>query len=253
VLGLLFCMAGVRALAVFGSASIPRLHEVGLSGEVLLFTLAVTALSGILIGVVPAWRLSRSDQQGILAQGPRGSSVGRGWSRHNRIGRLLVATQLALSLVLLVGAGLLVRSFTRVLRVPLGFKTYRRLWERLGSLTGVTAAGGVSALPLSQMMAWGPITVEGRTPAPGEAFINADIRVVGGDYFRTMEMTSCSPNNSGPDRTRSASVCARAGSTPPARRGSPWSAWWGGSSKTAWTRSPASRCTIRTPNSRPGP
>jgi predicted permease len=55
-------------------------------------------------------------------------------------------------------------------------------------LPGVEAAGGVSALPLSQMMAWGPITVEGRTPAPGEAFINTDIRVVGGDYFRAMEI-----------------------------------------------------------------
>jgi hypothetical protein len=67
-------------------------------------------------------------------------------------------------------------------------ETYRLLWERLSALPGVTAAGGVSALPLSQMMAWGPITVEGRTPAPGEAFINTDIRVVGGDYFRTMEI-----------------------------------------------------------------
>ena len=67
-------------------------------------------------------------------------------------------------------------------------ETYRQLWQRLSSLPGVTAAGGVSALPLSQMMAWGPITVEGRTPAPGEAFINADIRVVAGDYFRAMEI-----------------------------------------------------------------
>jgi predicted permease len=67
-------------------------------------------------------------------------------------------------------------------------ETYRRLWERLSSLPGVSAAGGVSALPLSQMMAWGPITVEGRTPAPGEAFINTDIRVVGGDYFEAMQI-----------------------------------------------------------------
>ena len=55
-------------------------------------------------------------------------------------------------------------------------------------MPGVDAAGFVSALPLSQMMAWGPITVEGRTPAPGEAFVNADIRVVGGDYFRAMQI-----------------------------------------------------------------
>ena len=68
------------------------------------------------------------------------------------------------------------------------FQTYRQLWERLGQLPGVTAAGGVSSLPLSQMFAWGPITVEGRTPPPGEAFINVDQRIVGGDYFRAMEI-----------------------------------------------------------------
>jgi predicted permease len=66
--------------------------------------------------------------------------------------------------------------------------TYRQLWERLTRLPGVTASGAVSALPLSQMMAWGPITVEGRTPPAGEQFINADQRIVGGDYFRAMEI-----------------------------------------------------------------
>ncbi len=138
--------------------------------------------------------------------------MGEGFSRRNRLRRLLVAAELALSVMLLVGAGLLARSFSRVLAVPPGFnpesvltfeltltgsqygeapvviETYRRLWEGLAGLPGVTAVGGVSALPLSQMMAWGPITVEGRTPAPGEAFINTDIRVVGGDYFRAMEI-----------------------------------------------------------------
>ncbi len=212
VVGVLFCLGGVRALAVFGSASVPRLHEIGVGSEVLLFTVAVAGLSGILFGLLPAWRLSRPDQ-GALLEGQRGSSsVGGGWSRRNRLRRLLVATELAMSVVLLVGAGLLVRSFSRVLQVPPGFnptnvltfeltltgrrhadppavvETYRRLWERLEELPGVTAAGGVSVLPLSQMMAWGPITVEGRTPAPGEAFINTDIRVVGGDYFRAMEI-----------------------------------------------------------------
>jgi len=112
----------------------------------------------------------------------------------------------------LVAAGLLLRSFARVQQVQPGFnprevltfeltltgrryekspavaEAYRQLWERLGRLPGVDAAGAVSALPLSQMMAWGPITVEGRTPAPGEAFVNADIRVVGGDYFRAMQI-----------------------------------------------------------------
>ena len=77
---------------------------------------------------------------------------------------------------------------SRYAEPPAVLETYRQLWQRLARLPGVTAAGGVSALPLSQMMAWGPITVEGRTPFPGEAFVNADIRVVGGDYFEAMQI-----------------------------------------------------------------
>jgi predicted permease len=67
-------------------------------------------------------------------------------------------------------------------------ESYRLLIERLAALPGVEAAGAVSALPLSQMFAWGPITVEGRTPPAGEEFINVDIRTVAGDYFRTMRI-----------------------------------------------------------------
>ena len=120
--------------------------------------------------------------------------------------------ELALSVMLVVGAGLLVRSFIRLQQVPPGFNpanvltleltmtgqrygdadavldTYREIWTRLSALPGVSAVGGVSSLPLSQMMAWGPITVEGRTPQPGEAFINVDQRIVSTDYFRAMEI-----------------------------------------------------------------
>ncbi len=67
-------------------------------------------------------------------------------------------------------------------------ETYRQLWERLERVPGVSAAGAVSHIPLSQMFAWGPITVEGRTPLPGESFINADIRISGGHYFDAMQI-----------------------------------------------------------------
>jgi predicted permease len=107
---------------------------------------------------------------------------------------------------------LLIRSFERVQNVPPGFNpanvltleltmtgrkyndqtavldAYRQLWERLSSLPGVRAAGGVTSLPLSQMFAWGPITVEGRVPPAGEEFINVDVRMVGGQYFAAMEI-----------------------------------------------------------------
>jgi predicted permease len=212
-LGVLLCVGFVRALVRLGSASVPRLDEIAVGPEVLLFTLAVSVLSGLLFGLVPAWQQSRPELSAELTEGARGSSAGGGlFSRRDGLKRLLVAGEIALAVVLLVGAGLLVRSFASVARVPPGFdpqgvltfelsasgpryaepaavlETYRQLWERLSALPGARAAGGITALPLSQMMAWGPITVEGRTPAPGEAFINADIRVVGGRYFEAMRI-----------------------------------------------------------------
>jgi predicted permease len=212
-LGLVLCAAGVRGLVRLGAASVPRLDEISVSPEVMLFTLALSLVSGLLFGLVPAWRAARPDLQATLTEGRRGSSAAGGlFSRRDGLRRLLVAGEFAVSLVLLVGAGLLVRSFAAVQRVSPGFdprgvltfeltltgpryaeaatvlETYRQLWPRLAAIPGVEAAGAVSALPLSQMMAWGPITVEGRTPAPGEAFVNTDIRVVAGGYFQAMRI-----------------------------------------------------------------
>ena len=213
LVGLVLCAASVRALVVLGSASVPRLGEIRVGPQELAFTALLAVASGLIFGLVPAWRLSRPELGATLGEGRRGSSgSGSVFSRRDGLRRLLVAGELALSVVLLVAAGLLIRSFARVQRVPPGFnardvltfeltatgtrypdspavlETYRQLWQRLAAIPGVDAAGGVSALPLSQMMAWGPITVVGRTLAPGEAFVNADIRVVGGDYFRAMEI-----------------------------------------------------------------
>jgi predicted permease len=208
-LGLLFSLWSVSWIKTLGSASVPRLHEIAIDGPVLAFTLALSLASAIVFGLVPALRAADLDLHEHLKEGTRGATLG---ARGQRTRRLLVVTELALSVMLLIGAGLLVRSFARLQQVPPGFtadnvltleltmtgrkygdvqvvlETYRQLWQRLARLPGVTASGGVSALPLSQMMAWGPITVEGRTPAVGEAFINADQRIVAGDYFRAMEI-----------------------------------------------------------------
>jgi predicted permease len=203
-------LAGIRAL---GSKSVPRLHEIAINGEVLLFTLGLSILSGIVFGLLPAFRASRLDLHGNLKDVGRGSAgAGAVWGRGQNLRRLLVMSELALSVMLLIGAGLLIRSFIQLQSVPPGFnasnvltleltmtgrkysdgaavfQTYRQLWDRLAHLPGVTAAGGISSLPLSQMMAWGPITVDGRAPAPGEPFINVDQRMAGGDYFRAMEI-----------------------------------------------------------------
>jgi predicted permease len=203
-LGVLFSLWSIRWIHVLGPNSVPRLNEISIDGGALAFTLAVSVLSALLFGLAPALRLSRLDLHASLQDAGRGSDgTGAVWGGGNRLRRLLVVSEMALSVVLLVGAGLLLRSFTRLLDVPPGFnpkgvltlgltmtgpryangpavlQTYKEMWQRLEHLPGVSAAGGVSALPLSEMYSWGPITIEGRTPPPGELFINADDRIVG--------------------------------------------------------------------------
>ena len=213
LLGVLLCIWSMHWIRVLGAASIPRLHDVGMDGRVLLFTLLLSSLSGILFGLAPALRSSRVDVYATLKDASRGSAGASAvWGRGSNTRRLLVISELALSVVLLIGAGLLVRSFVRLQDVPPGFNpqnvltfelamtghryddkqdilnTYRELWERLEKLPGTKAAGGISSLPLSDAAAWTPITIEGRAPLPGEKFINADARVVSGHYFQAMEI-----------------------------------------------------------------
>jgi predicted permease len=211
--GLLLASVGLDGIRLLGAASVPRIGEIELNSAVLLFTLVCSVASGVFFGIVPALRLGQTDLHAPLKDGGRRSSAGGAlWGRGHNLRRLLVTSELALSIVVLIAAGLLIRSFAHLQTVAPGFnphntltleltmsgrkytdaqvvfETYRQLWERVARLPGVVSAGGVSALPLSQMMAWGPITVEGRTPVPGEAFINADQRMVGGDYFAAMQI-----------------------------------------------------------------
>ena len=213
VLGLVFAVWSLQGIRALGSESVPRLDEIAINWQVLLFTFGVSVLSGILFGLAPAMRLTRVDLHGTLKDASRGASgTSSVWGRGRNVRRVLVVAELALSVMLLIGAGLLVRSFIRLQQVPPGFnpdnvltleltmtgrkyaeqgialETYRLLWQRLEQLPGVVGAGGVTALPLSQMMAWGPITVEGRVPSAGEKFINVDIRTAAGSYFKAMEI-----------------------------------------------------------------
>jgi predicted permease len=196
-----------------GAASVPRVTEIGINQGVLLFTLAIAVVAGLLFGAAPAWRLARVEVTAHLKEAGRGSAGAASvWAGGGNLRRLLVVSELALSVVLLIAAALLIRSFARVQDVPPGFNpsnlltlelsligqkysdqaaamnAFRDLWDRLARIPGVAAAGGVSSLPLSQMFAWGPITVEGRVPPAGEEFINVDMRMVGGAYFRAMEI-----------------------------------------------------------------
>jgi predicted permease len=211
--GLLLALWGVDRMRTLGQGSVPRLREIGVDADVLAFTLGISIASGLVFGLVPALRVTRVDLQGQLRDAARTmAGAGALWARGHHTRRALVVAELALSVMLLVGAGLLIRSFVRLLDVAPGFnpeqtltmelsmigrryvdaetviQTNRQIAERVTTVPGVSASGLGSALPLSQMFAWGPITVEGRAPQPGEAFINVDMRFVAGAYFQAMEI-----------------------------------------------------------------
>jgi predicted permease len=194
-------------------ASVPRFQDIQVDWHVLVFSLALSLLSGLLFGLVPALRVSRVNLSSILKDSGRGASEGGSlWGRRNHLRKLLIVFELALSLVLLIGAGLMIRSFAALQSVTPGFNgdqvltlgltmtgraykdhqhvldTYHALWDGLDHMPGVSASGGITSLPLSQMYAWGPITVEGQVLPPGENFINADERMVAGKYFEAMQI-----------------------------------------------------------------
>jgi predicted permease len=213
VVGMLLAVWTLKWIHVLGPKSIPRLADIGVDGRVLLFTFFISFFTGIPFGLAPALRVSRIDLNATLKEAGRGSGGGDAlWGRGRNLRRWLVVSELALSVMLLIGAGLLLRSFARLENVNPGFnpqrvltfgltmigrkyndpqvvvRSYRQLWERFERLPGVTASGGTTALPLTQTFAWTPILIEGRTPLPGEEFINADARIVSGSYFQTMEI-----------------------------------------------------------------
>jgi predicted permease len=213
VLGVLFAFISVHWTHVLGPRSVPRLDEIGIRGDALLFTVLISLASGILFGLAPALRVARVDLLTTLKDSDRGSAGASAmWGRGNNLRRLLVITELAISVVVLIVAGLLLRSFVRLQHVSPGFNpdnvltleltlsgdkykdpvvaraASRQILENLEHLPGAVTAGGVSSLPLSDMFAWGPINVEGRVAPPGEKFINADERVVAGRYFETMQI-----------------------------------------------------------------
>lgn len=211
LLGVALSFAAVEWVHALRPSNVPRLSAIAVNGEVLLFTLALCGLAGVLFGLAPALGVRRLRVVESLAAAGRGSTGASAvWGRGHGLRRALVVSELALSMVLLIGAGLLIRSFAHRQAVAPGFEpkgvltfqltmsgqkygdahavrsAYRELWERLDHLQGVVASGGVTSLPLSGYFAWGPLTVEGRNPPPGENFINADMRTVGGRYFEAM-------------------------------------------------------------------
>jgi putative ABC transport system permease protein len=202
-LGLLIAYWLVEALVAFGPA-IPRLDEIGLDGGGGAFTFGVSLLTSLLCGLAPALGASRPDLNEALKEGARGAGGSSGFSR----GALVIA-EVALTLVLLVGAGLLIKSLWRVLQINPGFNPagaltmqaslpeseyggsarkiafYRQLLERMKSVPGVEAAGMINNLPMGGVNINGQFGVAGR---PQDQYGYAGYRVVSPDYFRTMNI-----------------------------------------------------------------
>ena len=210
--GLLIAQGGLLLLRRLNPGNIPRLEEIHINGPVLLFTFAMATAAGLLFGMAPVWRAIKVDVNTSLKAGGRSGQTGAGLSlaRHGLRG-LLVVSELALSLMLLIGAGLLIRSFVRLERVPPGFAAdhvltmrvaasgpkyreekataqfYREVQDRISRLPGVTSEGLVSGLPLTGTVGWGGIKVEGYNPPPGQE-LQVDMRIASTDYFRAMKI-----------------------------------------------------------------
>jgi predicted permease len=213
--GLLVAQLSIYMVRTMNPGNIPRLEDIAINSAVLMFTLGVSLATGILFGVAPLWRAIKVDLNTSLKAGGRsGQSDGGLHLRRHSLRGLLVVSELTLSLMLLIGAGLLLRSFVRLQSVPPGFTTdhvltmevaaegrkyqndkndkpiinfYKEIESRVAHLPGVVAEGLVSALPLTGEVGWGQINVEGYAPPPGQE-LQVDIRVAGTDYFRTMEI-----------------------------------------------------------------
>lgn len=210
--GLAIAAACLEAIRTMHPGNIPRLDELGMDYRVFGFASAISILTGIAFGLLPAMRVARVDLNTTLKVGSRGAHEGGLSVRRDRLRGVLVIGELAISLPLLIGAGLLVRSFVHILQVPPGFNPdhtvsmqlsaegikyqdraqriqfYNTLEQDVRRLPGVTAEGLVSALPLTPAVGWGGIDVEGYVPPPNQPEMQVDKRGASVDYFRTMQI-----------------------------------------------------------------
>ena len=206
-LGLLVAIWGLDGLRALNPGNVPRLQSIHIDARVLGFTFAAAVLTGFCFGLAPALRSSKVDLNESLKEGARSLVVGGS----HRLTNLLVIGEMALSLILLICAGLLIRSFLRVERVEPGFSAknvlslrvsvvgtdyvdrsrrvifFQQLLDRIRQIPGVESVGTASVLPLSGSNNWGSITIEGYEPAEsGQNKILADRRIAGAGYFETM-------------------------------------------------------------------
>jgi predicted permease len=204
--GLLWALWGVGALQAYGAEIIPRLEEVAVDGRVLAFAVAAGLLTSLAFGLLPALQAARTDVHQTLKQGGRGGAARGG----RRMRDVLVVTQVALAVMLLLGAGLMIRSLLRLQGVDPGFATrgvlavplqlpegeypeerqaafYRAVIERVERIPGVASAGATAVDPFSSWNFVNDVTPEDRAATtPPTGYMQAAWRVVTPGYFRAM-------------------------------------------------------------------
>jgi putative ABC transport system permease protein len=205
-LGLLLALWGINLLVALQPANIPRLAELRVDRGVLMFASALSLLTGVAFGLAPALRATKLDLNDALKEGGKGADAGGG---RQRLRSILIVSEIALSLVLLIGAGLMIKSFWRLNQVEPGFNAentltmvvslpttryaepgrqvafFRQAVERVGNLPGVDAAGVTTNIPLFGGNSTG-FNVEGDPPyAPGQRPL-VEYRSVSPGYFRAM-------------------------------------------------------------------
>lgn len=200
---------GIRSFVSFGPPNVPRLQNAGLQPEVLVFAAGITLLTGLAFGLAPAFRVARQDLLPTLREGTKSSFAGVG---RDRLRGALVVGEIAVAVVLLVGAGLFIRSAWRLQQVPLGFETrgalsarlalppdryrgpepvadaYRRILEEVRAVPGIQHAGASTGIPL---VGGGPdasVQIEGKPFTPGSA-ISPAIRLITDDYIEAIGMS----------------------------------------------------------------
>jgi putative ABC transport system permease protein len=207
-LGLLSASWLIDLLSKITAVNIPRLDQIGMDLRVLLATIGFSALTGLLTGIAPAWRNSEPRLYQWIKEGAKGSISP---VRH-RISGTLVVVEVALAVILLIGGGLMLKSFVQLRRVNPGFDPnqvlrldlslqslryrearqqsafYEELTKRLGALPGVESVGATTQTPLSPGDNWTAFAIEGRPEPPQGQQQQAAIRSVSNDYFRTMRI-----------------------------------------------------------------
>ncbi|MBL8222593.1 MAG: ABC transporter permease, partial [Bryobacterales bacterium] len=207
-IGVAGAWVGVRVLIASAPADLPRLGEIGMNWQVLLFALGATVVTAALAGLAPAWRMSRLDLNSAIRDGGRSVAGSHGAERTRGV---LIAGECMLAVMLLVGAALMLRSLGNLSAVDPGYRTdvltmrvqasrarsadrpaviefYRQLFERVKAIPGVSGVTTISTLLLSETPNSGTFTLEDRPPLPEAEQIEATIDAVGPGFFAMMRV-----------------------------------------------------------------